>query len=142
MANDKRQLIRETFELTRDILFHRLKEQFFTAYGAIQKYPDPAVREQKMRDFHNDEHETTYAQYERMAMQDTVAGLTEHRDSLKRAIAHHGDHAWELFCDTKDILQVERRRAELELSPQERGLDPAHRAQFQQPRDPDKGLDR
>jgi hypothetical protein len=141
MADDKRQLIRETFELTRDILFHRLKEEFFTAHGAIQKYPDPAVREQKIQDYHNAEHEKKYAQYERMAMQDTVEGLAAHRDSLKRAIAHHGDRAWELFCDTKDIIEVEKRRAELALSPRERGLDLAHRAQFQQ-RDDAQGLDR
>jgi hypothetical protein len=118
----KQGLARETFELTREILFGKLKEEFFTAHGAIQKYPDPAVREQAMRDYHNALHEAKWPQYKQMAMGDTVDGLTGHCESLKRAIAHHGiDRAWEIFCDTPEILRVERRRMELEKPPAGRG---------------------
>jgi hypothetical protein len=114
LTSDKHVLVRETFELTRDILFNSFKREFFDAPGAIQKYPDPAEREQRMRDYYNAQQEVTYPQYERMAMHDSVKGLTEHRDTMKRAIAMQGDDAWQLFTDEKELVRIEMRRAERE----------------------------
>jgi hypothetical protein len=62
-VDDREILITETWLLNREIGYLKFRSEFFTDAAAMNKWPDPAVRERELRDFWNEEANADYPKY-------------------------------------------------------------------------------
>ena len=84
---DREKLIRETFELDRDVAFRTFRRLYIENPAIVQACPDPAVREKVLRGFWNQDAEKRYPEYREKSGMLSTEALIEVRDELKKVIA-------------------------------------------------------
>jgi hypothetical protein len=84
---DREKLIRETFELDRDVAFRTFRRLYIENPEIVQACPDPAVREKMLRGFRNQDAEKRYPEYREKSEMLSTEALIEVRDELKEVIA-------------------------------------------------------
>lgn len=109
VPDEYQKLVRRTFEQSRDIGYQKFHREFFDSARAQEKYPDPAVREEAMRHHWIVDYEDRWLQH--MFSHPLDEGeLQRQSDMMRRIVAEHGDRAWHVLADEKEILDIERRR--------------------------------
>jgi ribosomal protein L29 len=82
---DREKLTRETFELDRDIAFHTFRRLYIEKPEIVAACPDPALREEMLRGFWNQDAEKRYPEF-----QHNTAGMsTEELDALKTKLTRN-----------------------------------------------------
>jgi hypothetical protein len=92
-VDDREILITETWLLNREIGYVKFRAEFFTDAAAMNKWPDPAVRERGLRDFWNEEANADYPKYRDDAANMSDERLIGYRDQLQGALASRRQQA-------------------------------------------------
>ena len=113
MSKEKERLIREAFEIAREMGSRGFVAKWMADAEAILKWPDPAVRAREMQAFWDKQWKASYPACVKGARKLSLAELTAYRSRLQAERAETSDFI-ELF-DHYGALGASRRAAERTL---------------------------
>ncbi len=111
--DDREMLIRETYELNRELLYRKLYGEFFDDAEWVRECPDVSGREAALRGYAK-EYFMSYGEYCESAASASTEGLAHYRNLLRRSLTDEATLRQVLAQYAADAARARREKKEME----------------------------